>query len=173
MFDDLKVLYEEEEIQKRIGELAKEVDEYYGDDEDIVLISVLNGAMFFTTDLMKKMKTRPVLDTIQTASYIGTESTKKVMIRKDIDTDISGKKVLIVEDIIDSGRTLKKLREYFSDKDAKEIKIVVLLDKPERRVVDVHVDYVGFSIPNKFVVGYGFDIDGKGRNIPYIGYFDK
>lgn len=173
MIENLKTLYEEDEIQSRIQELANEIDKDYQGEDDVILISVLNGAMFFTIDLMKKMKTMPIMDTIQASSYVGTESSKNVVIKKDIDVDVRGKNVLIVEDIIDSGRTLKKLKEHFLKMEPKSVKIAVLLDKPERRVVDVDIDYVGFQIPNKFVVGYGFDVDGKGRNIPFIGYLES
>ena len=171
--DNLKVLFSEEEIQKRITELARLIDKDYENKNDVIVISILNGAMFFTVDLIKKMKTIVTLDTLQTSSYDGTESTNNVIIKKDIDIDINGKDVLIVEDIIDSGRTLKVVKEHLLNKKPKSIKTVVLLDKPERRIVQFDVDYNGFIIPNKFVVGYGFDIDGRGRNIPYIGYLDN
>ena len=173
MFDDLKVLYNEDEIQGRIKELAEKIDEDYADKKDVIIVSILNGAMFFTIDLFKKMKTLATLDTLQASSYAGTESTENVKLKKDIDVDIKGKDVIIVEDIIDSGRTLKVIKEHLLNKEPNSVKIAVLLDKPERRKFQVDVDYVGFSIPNKFVVGYGFDVDGKGRNIPYIGYLDN
>lgn len=173
MFDDLKVLYTEDEIQNRIMELAARIDGDYANCEDVVVVSILNGAMFFTIDLLKKMKTCAILDTLQASSYLGTESTDNVIIKKDIDVDIKGKDVIIVEDIIDSGRTLQVIKEHLLKKEPKSLKIAVLLDKPERRKYEVDVDYVGYTIPNKFVVGYGFDVDGKGRNIPYIGYIDN
>jgi len=173
MFDDLKVLFTEEEVQNRIKELAEKIDSDYLNCEDVVIVSVLNGAMFFTIDLFKKMKTRAILDTLQASSYVGTESTENVILKKDIDVDIKGKDVIIVEDIIDSGKTLQVIKAHLLKKEPNSLKIAVLLDKPERRKYDVDVDYVGFTIPNKFVVGYGFDVDGKGRNIPYIGYIDN
>ena len=170
--NDFKVLLEENDIQKRISELAKEIDDYYKGDE-VVVISVLKGAVFFTVDLVKKMKTPIILDMIQVSSYQGTESTGNVIMKKDLSLSIEGKKVLVVEDIIDTGYTLKYLKEYLESLNPKEVKIAVLLDKAERRKANIKVDYTGYVIPNKFVVGYGFDIDDKYRNIPYIGYVDN
>lgn len=170
--DNLKVMYEEEELQKRIKEVAEQIDKDYEGTDEIVIISVLKGAIFFTVDLVKKMKTPITLEVMQVSSYTGTESTGNIIVKKDLDNSIEGKHVLIVEDIIDSGRTLKYLKEYLQTKNPKSVKIAVLMDKKERRVVDIDVDYTGFVIPNKFVVGYGFDVDEKGRNIPYVGYLE-
>lgn len=118
------------------------------------------------------MSTPIVLETMQVSSYSGTESTGDIRVKKDLDSNIEGKDVLIVEDIVDSGYTLKFLKEYLISKNPKSLKIAVLMDKKERRKVDVNIDYVCFEIPNKFVVGYGFDVDEKGRNIPYVGYIE-
>lgn len=170
--ENLKVMYEEEELQKRIKEIAEQIDKDYEGTDEIVIISVLKGAIFFTVDLVKKMKTPIILEVMQVSSYNGTESTGNIIVKKDLDNSIEGKHVLIVEDIIDSGRTLKYLKEYLQTKNPKSVKIAVLMDKKERRVVDIDVDYTGFVIPNKFVVGYGFDVDEKGRNIPYVGYLE-
>lgn len=170
--DNLKVMYEEEELQKRIKEVAEQIDKDYEGTDEIVIISVLKGAIFFTVDLVKKMKTPITLEVMQVSSYTGTESTGNIIVKKDLDNSIKGKHVLIVEDIIDSGRTLKYLKEYLQTKNPKSVKIAVLMDKKERRVVDIDVDYTGFVIPNKFIVGYGFDYDEKGRNIPYVGYLE-
>ena len=162
--ENLKVMYEEKEIQERIKEVAEEIDkDYVG--KDIVVVSVLKGAIFFTVDLVKKMKTPIELETVQVSSYQGTESTGKINMKKDLDNSIEGRDVLIVEDIVDTGYTLKFLKEYLISKKAKSVKIAVFMDKKERRQVDVDIDYTGFVIPNKFVVGYGFDVDEKGRNI--------
>ena len=169
---DFKVLYEESEIQKRIKDLAEEIDDFYKG-EEVIVISVLKGAVFFTVDLVKKMKTPIILDMIQVSSYQGTESTGNVIMKKDLSVDIEGKKVLVVEDIIDTGYTLKYLKEYLESLNPKEVKIAVLLDKAERRKANIQVDYTGYVIPNKFVVGYGFDIDDKYRNLPYIGYVEN
>lgn len=171
--EELKVMYSEEELQKRIQELAKQIDKDYEGKEDIIVISVLKGAIFFTVDLVKKMKTPIILEVMQVSSYSGTESTGNIIVKKDLDCDIEGKDVLVVEDIIDSGRTLKYLKDYLISKNPNSVKIAVLMDKAERREVEVDVDYTGFEIPNKFVVGYGFDVDEKGRNIPYVGYIGE
>ncbi len=170
--ENLKVMYEEEELQKRIKEIAEEIDKDYKDSKEIIIISVLKGAVFFTVDLVKKMKTDIILEVMQLSSYAGTESTGNIIVKKDLDCNIEGKDVLIVEDIIDTGRTLKFLKEYVASKNPKSLKVAVLMDKAERREVDVNVDYTGFVIPNKFIVGYGFDYDEKGRNIPYVGYLE-
>lgn len=169
----IKVMYTEEELQKRIKEVAEEIDKDY-EGKEIVVVSILKGAIFFTVDLVKKMKTSIELETIQVSSYNGTESTGNIIMKKDLDSSVEGKDILIVEDIIDTGRTLKYLKEYLeNEKKANSVKIAVLMDKKERRQVDVDVDYTCYVIPNKFVVGYGFDVDEKGRNIPYVGYIEE
>ena len=172
MEENLKVMYEEDEIQKRIKEVAEEIDRDY-EGKEVVVVSVLKGAIFFTVDLVKKMKTPIELETVQISSYSGTESTGKITLKKDLDRSIDSKDVLIVEDIVDTGHTLKFLKEYLLSKNPNSVKIAVFMDKKERRQVDVDIDYTGFVIPNKFVVGYGFDVDEKGRNIPYVGYIDN
>ncbi len=165
---DLDVMIDEETIQKRIGEMAEEIDKcYHG--ENIIAICVLRGAIYFTVDLTKKMKTPIETDFIRVSSYVGTESTGNIRMTLDISENIEGRDVLIIEDIIDTGYTLKYLREYLLTKKPKSLKIAVLADKEERRKVEVPVDFVGFKIPNKYIVGYGFDYDNSYRNLPYIG----
>ncbi len=172
MLENLPVYLEEDEIQKRIKEVAEQIDkDYIG--EDVVVISILKGAIFFTVDLVKKMKTPIELEVMQVSSYVGTESSGNLLVKKDLDRDIAGRNVLIVEDIIDTGTTLSYLKEYLLSKNPKTLRIAVLADKAERRKVPVKLDYTCFVIPDKFVVGYGFDVDEKGRNIPYIGYLDN
>lgn len=171
--EKLKVLYNEEEIQKRIAELAKQIDEDYKDSKEVIVICILKGAAFFTIDLVKKMKTPIVFEVMQVSSYVGTETTGTISIKKDLDCDIEGKDVLIVEDIIDTGYTLRALREDLLSRKPHSLKIAVLMDKKERRKVEIPIDYAGYEAPNKFVVGYGFDVDERGRNIPYIGYIDE
>lgn len=168
----LKVMYTNEQIQERIEKIAKQIDETYNG-EEVVVISVLKGAIFFTVDLIRKMKTPIILELMQVSSYQGTQSTGNVIIKKDLDSNIEGKHVLIVEDIIDTGYTLKYLKEYLQTLNPKSLKIAVLADKYERRKVDIKIDYTAFKIENKFVVGYGFDICEKYRNIPYIGYIEE
>lgn len=171
--EKLKVLYSEEEIQTRIAEMAKVIDNDYKDTKELIVICILKGAAFFAVDLVKKLKTPIIFEVMQASSYSGTESTGEILIKKDLDTDIEGKDVLIVEDIIDTGYTLNALTQKLSTRNPKSLKIAVLADKKARRKVEVPVDYVGYEIPNKFVVGYGFDVDEFGRNIPYIGYIEQ
>lgn len=168
----LKVMYTDRQIQNRIKKMAEQIDKTYNG-EEITIISVLKGAIFFTVDLVKKMKTPIILELIQVSSYQGTQSTGNIIVKKDLDSNIEGKHVLIVEDIIDTGYTLKYLKEYLQTLNPKSLRIAVLADKYERRKVDIEIDYTAFRIENKFVVGYGFDIDEKYRNIPYIGYIEE
>ncbi len=169
---NLKVMYTEEQIQSRIREVAENIDKDY-EGKEIIVISVLKGAVFFTVDLVKRMETPVTLEVMQVSSYQGTQSTGNVIIKKGLDCDISEKDVLIVEDIIDTGYTLKYLKEFLQTLNPNSLKIAVLADKKERREIDVDIDYTCFEIENKFVVGYGFDIDQKYRNIPYIGYIEE
>ena len=167
-----KILYTMEEIQKRIKELGEEIsNDYKG--EELIVVCILKGAAFFTTDLVKNIDCEMIIDFMRVSSYTGTESSGIITLKQDLEEDIEGKNVLIVEDIIDTGRTLNTLKTELLNRKPKSLKVVTLLDKKERRVVDLDADYVGFSIPNKFVVGYGFDIDEKYRNIPYIGYIEN
>lgn len=169
---NIKIMFEEDEIQQRIRNVAEEIDKDYKGKE-IIIVSVLKGAIFFTVDLVKKMKTPIELEVVQVSSYSGTESTGEIIVKKDLDRSIEGKDVLIIEDIVDTGRTLKYLKEYLLSKNPNSVKIAVFVDKKERRKVDIDIDYTGFVIPNKFVVGYGFDVDEKGRNLPYVGYIEE
>ena len=169
--NNLKVLFTEEQIQNRVDEMAKQIDADY-EGEELVVVSILNGALFFTADLVKRMKTPITLQTLRARSYFGTESTGSISISNYDDTDLTGKNILIVEDIIDTGATLKKVKEFLLSKKPNSIKIAVFVDKKERRIVPVDIDYVGFEIPDKFIIGYGFDLEGKYRNIPYMGYLE-
>ena len=169
---DLKVLLEEDEIQKRIKEMAEEIDTYYNG-EEIIVLCILRGAIYFMTDLTKCMKTPLMPDFIRVASYEGTETTSKIKMINDLNENIKGKKVLVVEDIIDTGYTLKYLKEYLLSKEPEDLKIAVLIDKKERRKINVDVDFIGFEIPNKYIVGYGFDYNNTCRNLRYIGYIEN
>lgn len=170
--EDFKVLFSREDLEKRVKEMAVEIDSDYNGKE-IIAVCVLKGAVFFATDLLRNMKTPLSLDFLRASSYEGTESTGKVNLDMEITTDIEGKDVLVVEDIADTGNTLKFLVDYLKSKNPKSLRVAVLLDKKERRTVEIDLDYTGFVIPNKFVVGYGFDIDQKSRNLPYIGYVEN
>lgn len=167
---ELKELIGKEELNKRIEELAKQIDENY-EGQEIVAICVLNGAAFFAVDLTLKMKTRMQVEFIKISSYEGTESTGEIKKYLDIDKKkVEDKNVFIIEDIVDTGRSMNYLIEHLKEKNPKDIKICSLLSKPSRREVEVNIDYLGFEVPNKFIIGYGFDDeDGFNRNIPYIG----
>ena len=168
---ELKVLIDEQTLQARIKEMAKQfMDEYKG--KEITFICILKGSIFFTVDLAKNIDGDVRVDFVRVSSYNGEESTGEIRMKLDLKDSIQGKDVIIIEDIIDTGRTLKYLKEYLKIKQPNSIKICTLLDKKERRVCDMEADYVGFTIPDKFVVGYALDYDEKYRNLPYIGYFD-
>ncbi|WP_213083613.1 hypoxanthine phosphoribosyltransferase [Robertmurraya massiliosenegalensis] len=164
-----KVLITEEEIQTKIKELAAQLTEDYQDSFPLA-VGVLKGAMPFMGDLLKRVETYLEMDFMDVSSYgNSTVSSGEVKILKDLDTSVEGRNILIIEDIIDSGLTLSYLVELFRYRKAKSIKIVTLLDKPTGRKADISADYVGFIVPDAFVVGYGLDYAEKYRNLPYIG----
>lgn len=167
---ELKELIGKEKLNKRIEELAKQIDENYKE-QDIVAICVLNGAAFFAVDLTLKMKTKMQVEFIKISSYEGTESTGEIRKYLDIDKKkVEGRNILIIEDIVDTGRSIHYLIKHLKEKNPKDIKICSLLSKPSRREIEVNIDYLGFEVPNKFIIGYGFDDEeGFNRNIPYIG----
>ncbi len=171
MHKDIKtVLISEKEIEKRCQELGQELTEYYSKKGDIpLLVTLLKGAVPFLVQLSKNIELDIELDFMDVSSYEGTESIGDVKIIKDLDRSIKDTSILLVEDIVDTGRTLKSVKELLFNKGAKDVKIVSLLDKPSRRVVDIKADYVGFEIENHFVVGYGLDFNEKFRNLPYVG----
>ena len=163
------VLIDETTLQARIADIGREISEYYVG-QDLLLISVLKGSIMFMADLCRAISIPHEIDFMATSSYgAGMESTGVVRILKDLNKPITGRNILIVEDIIDSGHTLSYLLGLLRQRQPASIRIVSLLDKPERREVDIHVDWTGFSIPNEFVVGYGLDFDEVYRNLPYIG----
>ena len=169
---EFKELLSKEKIEKRIEELAEKVSKDY-EGKNIEFIVVLKGAVIFAVELAMKVKPNIRFDFIEISSYSGTESTGVLKVNKDLKADIEGKDVLIVEDIIDTGRTLSYLRDYLLSKNPNSLKICTLVNKPSRRIIDVPIDYNGFDIEDKFIVGHGFDIDGDYRNMPYIGYIEK
>ena len=168
---EINVLINKAKLEKRIEELAKQIEKDY-EGEEIVLIGILKGSVMFMAELAKKIKNSVILDFMDVSSYDGTESTGKIKINKDIRDSIEGKDIIIVEDIIDTGRTLTYVLEYLKQKNPNSIKIATMLSKPSRRVMELNVDYIGFSIEDKFVVGYGLDYNEKYRNLPYIGYIE-
>lgn len=169
----MKVLIDEQKIRNRVGELGEQITaDYY--DKDLVVIGILKGAVLFMADLIKKIDIPLSIDFMAVSSYgKSTRSSGIVRILKDLDEEIEGKDVLIVEDIVDTGLTLKFLAENILSRNPKSLKVCCLLDKPSRRKVSVSVDYVGFEIPDEFVVGYGLDYAQKYRNMPYIGVVEK
>ena len=173
MREEVKVFIEEEKLNARIREIAEQINEDYAG-KKIHLVCILKGSVFFTCELAKYIKVPVTMDFMSVSSYgDGTSSSGVVRIVKDLDEPLEGKDVLVVEDIIDSGRTLYYLMEILSKRNPKSMRLCTLLDKPERRVKDVKVDYVGFNIPDEFVVGYGLDYAQKYRNLPYITWLES
>ena len=169
MSESIRVLLSEEKVEKRIKELGEIISRDYAGKE-VHLICVLKGGVFFTCELSKRITVPVSLDFMSVSSYGNdTKSSGVVKIIKDLDESIENKDVLFVEDIIDSGRTLRYLLENLERRNPRSLKLCTLLDKPSRRVTEVTVDYTGFEIPDEFVVGYGLDYGQKYRNLPYIG----
>lgn len=164
-----EILIDEEALRKRVVELGKELTRDYKD-KDLIVVGVLKGAVVFMTDLIREINLPVTLDFMSVSSYgNSTESSGVVRILKDLDNSIEGKDILIIEDIIDTGLTLKHLIQNLKNKGAKSIEICTLLDKPERRKAEIDVKYIGFKVPDVFIVGYGIDYAEKYRNLPYIG----
>lgn len=174
MADKIRVLLSEEEVNRRINEVAAQINKDY-EGKEVHLICILKGGVFFTCELAKRLTVPVSLDFMSVSSYGNdTKSSGVVRIVKDLDEPLQGKNVLIVEDIIDSGRTLSYLMEVLKQRGPESIHLCTLLDKPERRVKkQVKVDYTCFSIPDEFVVGYGLDYAQKYRNLPYIGVVEQ
>ena len=167
--DIQEVLFTEEALKKRVTEIAKEIERDYADQE-IMLISVLRGSFVFMADLCRAIDLPCTLDFMSVSSYgKGTSSSGQVQITKDLSEDISGRHIIVVEDILDSGNTLSYLLKILEHRNPASIRLCTLLDKPDRRVKPVEVPYSGFTIPDAFVVGYGLDYAEKYRNLPYIG----
>ena len=169
MAEKVNVLLSEEEVDARIQAMGEQISrDYQG--KQVHLVCVLKGGSFFMCELAKRITVPVSLDFMSVSSYGGqTKSSGIVKIVKDLDESLQDKDVIVVEDIVDSGRTLSYLMEMLRDRGPKSLRLCTLLDKPDRRVVDVKVDYTGFQIPDEFVVGYGLDYDQKYRNLPYIG----
>ena len=168
---NINVLINKARLEKRIEEMAKEIEKDY-EGKDIVFLGILKGSVPFMWELAKRIKNNVIFEFIEVSSYKGTESTGTVTLHKDIKNSIEGKDVIIIEDIVDTGRTLDFLLEHLKEKKSNSIKIATLLSKPSRRVIELNVDYIGFKIDDIFVVGYGLDYNEKYRNLPYIGYLE-
>lgn len=169
--ENINVLINKARLEKRIDEIAKEIEKDY-EGKDIVFLGILKGSVPFMWELSKRIKNNVIFEFIEVSSYKGTESTGTVTMHKDIKNSIEGKDVIIIEDIVDTGRTLDFLIEHLKGKNPNSVKIATLLSKPSRRVVELNVDYIGFKIEDKFVVGFGLDYDQNLRNLPYIGYIE-
>ncbi len=169
MAEKIKVLLSEEEVDAKIKEIGEQISKDYAG-KQVHLVCVLKGGSFFMCELAKRISVPVSLDFMSVSSYgSDTKSSGVVRIVKDLDEPLKGKNVIVIEDIVDSGRTLSYLLEMLKDRGPESLRLCTLLDKPDRRVVDVNVDYTGFQIPDEFVVGYGLDYDQRYRNLPYIG----
>ncbi len=163
------VLFTEREIADKVIELGAQIRKEYADEEQYVVVTVLKGSYIFSADLVRQLDTNAVIDFITASSYDGTQSTGVIRILQDIREDITGKRVILVEDIVDTGRTLAALKKDFIERGAKDVKICACLDKKAARVIDVEADFSCFEIGDQFVVGYGLDYNEKYRGLPYIG----
>ena len=175
MYDDIleKVLFSKEQLAKRIKELAEQLDKDYAGKTPL-MVAILKGSVMFFTDLIREMTLPLEIDFMSISSYgSGVKSSGEVKMIKDLDNKIEGKDVIIVEDIVDSGYTMKYLTHLLEARNPSSIKICALLDKPSRRETDVAVDYKGFEVGNEFVVGYGLDYAARYRNIPFIGILKR
>jgi hypoxanthine phosphoribosyltransferase len=166
---EVDVLIPEHRIRARIGELAVEIDRDFATSERLICVGVLKGSVFFMVDLLKELTVPLAVDFFQTASYHGGTSPGEVHIRKDIDLSIRGADVLLVEDIVDTGYTLRTILDLLRFRGARTVKLCALLDKTAARQIEVPIDYLGFPIDDVFVVGYGLDLDERYRNLPYVG----
>ena len=165
----IEVMLSEEKVDARIKELGEQISRDYAG-KSVHLICILKGSVYFTCELAKRITVPVTMDFMQCSSYgAATKSSGVVKLAKDLDEPITDREVIIIEDIIDSGRTLSHLKSLLMQRHPASLKLCTLLDKPDRRVVDVDIDYTAFQVPDKFVVGYGLDYDQKYRNLPYIG----
>lgn len=175
MKERIEILLTEEQLNKRIAEIAEDITKDFGN-EDLTLVCVLKGGVMFMTDLAKRLNQKVEFEFIDVSSYgNNTVSSGNITLNKTIDSCIEGKNVILLEDIVDTGRTLSYLVEYLKSKKPATLKLCTLLDKPSRRVVEMNADYIGFTIPDAFIVGYGLDYAQKYRNLPYVGilHFDE
>ena len=169
LMDDVdRILISEEEILKRSEEIGMQISEDYKDSVPVI-VGLLKGSVPFMAELIKHISIDCRMEFMDVSSYSGTESQGDVKIVKDLDCSIKDLDVLIVEDIVDTGKTLEKVKELLYSKGARSVKVASLLDKPSRRIVDIEAEYVGFTIPNEFVIGFGLDYDQKYRNLPFVG----
>lgn len=167
-----EILITQEQIEQRVIELGQQITDDYRDSRKLLLLGLLRGSVMFITDLMRQIQRPLTMDFMSVSSYTGTESSGFIRIDSDHKTNISGWDVILIDDIVDSGYTIYTVRKLLLDRHPKSLKVCALLDKPSRHKVEIAIDYLGFAIPDYFVVGYGLDIDEKGRNLPYIASVD-
>lgn len=168
-----KVIVSHEQIVNRCQELAVEIKEFYKDKKPPILVALLKGSVPFLAELMRHIELDVEVDFMDVSSYDGTESIGDVRILKDLDRSIKDENILLVEDIVDTGRTVLEVTKMLYNKKASDVKVVTMLDKPSRRVVDVEADFIGFEIPNEFVIGFGLDYNEKYRNLGFVGVLKK
>ncbi|MGI2176108.1 hypoxanthine phosphoribosyltransferase [Shewanella ulleungensis] len=165
----IEMMISEQEINKTLDQLAERINTHYANSERLLMVGLLKGSVVFMADLCRRIKGHVEIDFMSVSSYGNSmNSSRDVKVLKDVQSDIAGRDVLIVEDLIDSGNTLNKVREMLLLRDPKSLALCTLLDKPERREVDVYVDFIGITIPDEFIVGYGIDYAEQYRNLPYI-----
>ncbi len=167
-----KPLFTVEQIQNRVKEMAVQISEDY-QGKELITVGILKGAFMFFSDIVKLIQTPIDIDFITASSYAGTHSAGEIKVHCDLREDIKDRHVLLIEDIVDTGLTIKHIKDMFLSRNPASLKICAFLDKKARRKVDVHLDYTGFEIPNEYVVGYGLDYENKFRNLPYIAIFKK
>ena len=168
---DVKELISKEEIEEKVKNIASKIEKDY-ENEEITLICILKGSTFFTVDLAKNINKNVEIEFIQVSSYGSETISSNIELKLDLKESIEGKNVVIVEDIIDTGRSMKYLLEHLKSKNPRTLKVCALANKAERREVEVPIDYLGFEVPNKYIVGFGFDIDNNYRNLPYVAYLE-
>jgi hypoxanthine phosphoribosyltransferase len=167
-----EIIISQEQIQKRVAELGEQITRDYRDSKKLLMLGLLRGSVMFITDLMQKVHLPMTMDFMSVSSYSGSESTGFIRIDSDHKTNINGWDVILVDDIVDTGYTIHTVRKLLMDRNPHSLKVCALLDKVPRHKVDIKIDYLGFEIPDYFVMGYGLDIDEKGRNLPYIASVD-
>lgn len=168
-----KILITQEEIVARAKELGKEISELYQGKKPPILVALLKGSVPFLSELIKYIELDIEFDFMDVSSYEGTKSLGDIKINKDLECSVKDETILLVEDIVDTGCTLKEVTRILRNKGAKDVKVVSLLDKPDRRMVDIKADFIGFTIPDEFVIGFGLDYNQKYRNLPYIGVLKR
>jgi hypoxanthine phosphoribosyltransferase len=169
----MRVLVTQEDLERRVAEMAAEIERDYAGSDRLLCIGVLKGSVFFMVDLLKRFTIPVAIDFFQTSSYGASTTPGEVRIRKDVDLPVRGKDVLLIEDIVDTGHTLNTILGLLRFRGARSVRLCALLDKKEAREIDVPIDYRGFEIENLFVVGYGLDFDERYRNLPYIAVLDE